>query len=84
MITLDLETPGVLPADTEEALAYLHGLVISQNQVLMELIEGLFKESHAEPDKPREGMFRFADGSDWNPGSGRGLYQYVSGSWVKL
>jgi len=39
---------------------------------------------HTAPPKPREGMFAFADGTDWDPGSGRGLYQYVNTSWVKL
>lgn len=39
---------------------------------------------YAAPAKPREGMFAFADGTTWNPGAGRGLYNYVSGAWVKL
>lgn len=36
------------------------------------------------PTKPREGMLAIADGSGWNPGSGKGLYEYRSGAWVKL
>jgi len=39
---------------------------------------------YAEPLKLYEGLFAFADGTEWDPGSGRGLYQYVLGSWVKL
>ena len=39
---------------------------------------------HAEPKKPRDGMVVFADGTDWNPGSGGGLYERVGGAWSKL
>lgn len=37
-----------------------------------------------EPLRKREGDVANADGTNWNPGSGAGLYQYLSGSWVKL
>ena len=36
------------------------------------------------PKKPREGMIVIADGSSWNPGAGKGAYEYKSGAWVKL
>ena len=36
------------------------------------------------PKKPREGMIVIADGTNWNPGSGKGAYEYKSGAWVKL
>jgi len=37
------------------------------------------------PDKPRAGQSYYADGTQWNPGSGEGLYLYKSGgSWVLL
>lgn len=39
---------------------------------------------HAEPEKPRDGMLAFADGTDWNPGSGAGTYERRSGAWAKL
>ena len=38
----------------------------------------------AAPAKPQIGQVVFADGSNWNPGSGRGLYYYVSGGWVYI
>ena len=53
-------------------------------QRLVQLEMNLTKPRHAPPAKVTEGLFQFADGTDWNPGSGRGLYQYVSGVWVKL
>ncbi len=33
------------------------------------------------PDKPREGNIVGADGTNWNPGSGKGVYCYYSGAW---
>ena len=36
------------------------------------------------PVKPREGMIRGADGTNWNPGAGKGVYAYYGGVWNKL
>jgi hypothetical protein len=36
------------------------------------------------PTKPREGLVVYADGTNWNPGSGAGLYEYVGGAWRRL
>ena len=43
-----------------------------------------FAVLHAEPDRPREGKVVYADGTDWNPGSGKGLYVYDGSAWVAL
>ena len=37
-----------------------------------------------EPSKPRDGMTVYADGTNWNPGSGAGMYFYASGAWVPM
>lgn len=41
---------------------------------------------HAAPKKLREGMIVYADGSDWNPGSGEGVYRRnaANNAWVFL
>lgn len=40
---------------------------------------------HSEPSKPREGNIYRADGTDWDPGSGEGVYEYTNaGAWSKL
>ena len=41
-------------------------------------------ETHVEPEKVRDGMIFFADGTDWDPGSGQGIYTYYAGAWHKL
>jgi hypothetical protein len=36
---------------------------------------------NAAPARPVEGMVVKADGTNWNPGSGAGTYQYRAGTW---
>jgi hypothetical protein len=38
----------------------------------------------AAPAAPENGMIAYADGTNWNPGGGAGVYAYVSGAWTKL
>lgn len=44
----------------------------------------VFAELHTAPEKPREGMVVYADGTDWNPGDGKGIYAYTGGEWVRV
>ncbi len=38
-----------------------------------------------EPAKPRKGMVVWAVGTNWDPGSGQGMYVYnESGTWDKV
>lgn len=39
---------------------------------------------HAAPIRPRQGVIVYADGTDWNPGSGEGVYRHNGTSWVFL
>lgn len=36
---------------------------------------------HVAPPKPRDGDIAFADGVDWNPGSGVGAYIFYAAAW---
>jgi hypothetical protein len=38
---------------------------------------------HAEPAQVFEGLTVYADGTDWNPGAGAGVYVYTT-AWTKL
>jgi hypothetical protein len=38
----------------------------------------------AQPEHYVEGDLVFANGTDWNPGSGAGLYERRGGAWRKL
>ena len=39
---------------------------------------------HEAPEILKVGMVRYADGTDWNPGSGEGPYIYESTGWRKM
>lgn len=41
-------------------------------------------ELHAEPAKLIDFMVVAADGTDWDPGSGQGVYTYYNAAWRKL
>ena len=41
-----------------------------------------FQVLHVEPERPRQGMVVFADGTNWDPSDGEGLYVYKSGGWT--
>lgn len=40
----------------------------------------LYPPLHVAPSRPQGGKLYFADGTDWNPGSGRGMYVYDEGA----
>lgn len=39
---------------------------------------------NAEPERPQDGLIVYADGTNWDPGSGQGIYAYYGSAWVKL
>lgn len=62
---------GYVFDELREIAASLQG--ISQGQYLPIL--------YVAPEKPREPQVVFADGTKWNPGSGKGLYVYYNSAW---
>lgn len=59
-------------------------------KVMLDRVRGrfVFDELHVEPAKKENLLTVFADGTDWDPGSGRGLYFWDSAAgpaaWVKV
>ena len=45
------------------------------SEALIPIEDGEIIKRHVEPEKPRSGLY-LADGSDWDPGGGLGLYRY--------
>lgn len=41
-------------------------------------------ELNVAPKKPRTGLTVLADGTNWNPGAGRGVYTYYNALWNRL
>ena len=44
----------------------------------------ILKQWNAEPAKLYDGLLAYADGTNWNPGSGEGLYSYYNAAWKFL
>ena len=42
------------------------------------------EESNVAPTKPRNGDIRYADGTNWDPGSGAGIYFFDGTNWTQL
>lgn len=77
--------PSSPPSDPAAVAAWAMGEFVQ----LSRLINGGWRvvvvpPSYAAPARPREGAIANADGTNWNPGGGAGLYQYLSSAWVKL
>ena len=76
--------PGSIPENPE----YLGEFVIRELNKLGDIIYNVaqlrLEQTNVAPVKPRDGDIRYADGTNWNPGSGVGVYAYIGGAWTKL
>lgn len=77
-------TPFPVPGDVGELPLFLEGELRRLWSAVQALAEGHLPKTHAAPAKPRDGDVRYADGTDWNPGSGEGAYIYYNAAWNKL
>jgi len=79
-------TPAPVPNNAEDIPAYLRQEFERMSGIINNIADGHFDVSNVAPEKPRTGDIRYADGSNWNPGStGEGVYIYLStGAWSKL
>ena len=75
-----------VPVWQEDIPAYLRQEFERMSGIINNIADGHFDVSNVAPEKPRTGDIRYADGSNWNPGStGEGVYIYLStGAWSKL
>lgn len=73
--------PGDPPADPAQLQRFLREELAKWKAAYDALADGYLPPTYAAPTKPREGMLRNADGTQWNPGSGAGLYRYGAGQW---
>lgn len=74
-------TPGVPPNDPALIPRYLREEFTKIEAALAAPRNIELPVLYAPPAKPRNGMLRNADGVNWNPGSGPGLYRYGGGAW---
>ena len=76
--------PGSIPENPE----YLGEFVIRELNKLGDIIYNVaqlrLEQTNVAPVKPRDGDIRYADGTNWDPGSGIGIYAYIGSAWTKL
>jgi hypothetical protein len=69
----------------EELTRYVRDLESRAAAAITLLAAGHLDVINAAPPKPRQGDIRYADGTNWNPGGGEGVYFYNSGGiWTQL
>lgn len=86
MRTLNLGSAVYAPEDPPRDATGLPRYLQNEFQkiaiAIQALAAGHLDPVHVAPAKPRLGDVRLADGADWNPGSGRGVYIFDSAAWV--
>lgn len=80
-------TPNPSPSSNEKLSEYLFHELNRLSDILFNISVMRLEQTNVEPEKPRDGEIRYADGTNWNPGSGQGIYVYIddgSPAWEKL
>lgn len=73
--------PITVEAELQEYLMRELGRVGDSIRFAEEII---LSNTNVAPTKPEEGTILYADGVNFNPGSGEGFYGYINGAWVKI
>ncbi len=72
------------PPDPIDIPRFLNEELLRLQSAIAALALGHVDKTHVEPSKPRDGDIRYADGTDWDPGSGQGIYHFQDTAWVPL
>lgn len=76
--------PGPVPASAPALPAYIGAELERVSGALQALAAGHIDMSYRPPEKPRDGDLRLADGTQWDPGGGAGVYAWYGGAWHRL
>lgn len=74
--------PLIGPKDTNGVQKWAENEFAQVGKHLREMDAIDLRQVNRAPKKPRIGLIVYADGTDWNPGSGEGVYVYKSGGWT--
>lgn len=72
------------PNDAQAVAEWVRSELSRLEQSFFDLDMIQLKETFVAVPFPRDGMTVFADGTQWNPGAGRGVYTFYGGVWNKL
>tara|TARA_R100001530_G_scaffold79118_1_gene55230 strand:- start:759 stop:1016 length:258 start_codon:yes stop_codon:yes gene_type:complete len=77
--------PNPVPSKTEDLPRYIFDELIRLQGALEENPTTFIEVKNVAPTRIKQGDIIYADGSNFNPGSGEGIYfRNAAGSWVKL
>lgn len=76
--------PNIPPTDASEMGRFLYEELQRIQAAINALAAGHIDKVYSAPAKPRDGDIRYADGTNWNPGSGQGVYYYNGSIWKLL
>lgn len=76
--------PGIPPDNAAEMRRFLLEELQKISAAISALAAGHLDKVNVAPVKPRAGDIRYADGTNWNPGLGAGIYYYSGAAWVLL
>lgn len=78
-------SPRIPPAEYSDLLLFLDEELVKIAQVLNRVEAGEYTIHYNQPNRIFPGLVVYADGTQWNPGGGEGLYRYsLGGTWVKV
>ena len=77
-------TPGQVPTDPKDFHRFMREEFDKISATVALLAAGHLDMQYAAPAKPRDGDIRYADGTAWNPGAGKGIYYYKATVWTLL
>lgn len=77
-------SPEQPPTNQDEFNRYVYNELLKIKSAIDALAVGHLDKSFVPPTKPREGDIRFADGTTWNPASGKGIYYFDGTTWKLL
>lgn len=75
---------GATKQELYEVIGFLENELVAISRALLEFGEVELRTVKRAPKRPADGMIVSADGTSWDPGSGKGIYAYLSGAWVLL
>ena len=79
--------PNPAPVEVEQLPDYLFNELNRVGDIIFNIDTLRLEPTNTPngPTKPRDGDIRYADGTNWNPGSGgEGIYAYFNATWNKL
>jgi hypothetical protein len=77
-------SPGDPPIDPGQLQRFLREELAKISASISALAAGHLDKTTEAPAKQRDGDIRYADGANWDPGGGKGLYMFNGSIWTLI